>query len=643
MDKMKIKKPLILFICLIVLSSFSYGALLSSDVYVGYNLSNYQGINDNFILYNATDINGQMQFLSDGGINGGCVELNAGAAASGLRNLSPSLDWKSMNNGLTVSAWINVSNNINYLGNVGLITSLGTTGGYNQIQMGIEQNSKSMLFIFGNGNSATLHTVVAVGELNDTQWHNIVGVHNASHDTLYVDGIQKGQWSSGVLSSTENSINIGREPTGGYGFTGLIDEVYVFNMSLTYTDVLELNSSFYPFIGDTTPPVINVTFPTPDNASWNIDMWVNFTTDESSTCILNDSYFKEYFSTGLIFSYNETTLPNGYRQVMINCTDDSSNSQVYLVNFTKDKEYPYFNVIYPVNDSTVENTFSIPLNITLVDNLDLYSVQINITDLFNDYVILSGNISYYDTILDTTAWENTSYEINITVCDSHTKNDITPAQKISTNNSLNFKMEYANITIKPLESTKSIGYIKKKDRYTFNFAYPQKHTIKKYRLSSDKKIIYRKNSPFKGHFVINDKYWIDFENSGDVSVVKQGNDWIITAVNSDMDVNFNSLGELNCFTGISHFTLNPITDITGDVFEVDIGNQGNMLFLFFLAFVWLGAIALGLYFNNLGLSSVGFFIGVFLGFFLVSVHVFLTIMMIVLNIVIFYQAARGAK
>ncbi len=87
----------------------------------------------------------------------------------------------------------------------------------------------------GNGTAVAGHT-----DLTDGNWHHIVAIRDSSQVRLYVDGIIEGSsnytYSSGFSSTsalTMGWLNLG----GGYHFIGNMDEVALYNRTLSETEI----------------------------------------------------------------------------------------------------------------------------------------------------------------------------------------------------------------------------------------------------------------------------------------------------------------------------------------------------------------------------------------------------------------------
>ena len=98
-----------------------------------------------------------------------------------------------------------------------------------------------------------------------------------------------------------------------------------------------------------------------------------------------------------------------------------------------------------------------------------------------------------------------------------------------------------------------------------------------------------------------------------------------------------------CFIDEIYFIELPEEYIEVIPFEIDLTKQSNVIFLFILVFCYLGVMALGFTFKNGGFVSFGFFIGIVLGFMLSAFHIFLTLLFMFMNIIIFYTFVKKGR
>jgi hypothetical protein len=275
--------------------------------------------------------------------------------------------------------------------------------------------------------------------------------------------------------------------------------------------------------------------------------------------------------------YRENTLNNSFYHVNITCWDNTyyNNTGYYLFIFGKDKIFPVITIERPTEAAKYVNTGEFLIRFNTTDNNLLYNFQYNITSGNNVYYSTQQNISglsfNYSEHLNSTLWDNTSLLFSLRVCDAHTDSDIRPAKGIIANNdSLTYDFSDALIAVKGMDASAARTQLAK-DRYLFEFDYASVSETKTYMIAADKRMVYLKNSPYKGHFIVDDKYWIDFEQENDViaaevplSRCQKENAfgipdplhcYEVRVQTSDKHVRFSSIGELNCQTDTIAFEL----------------------------------------------------------------------------------------
>jgi hypothetical protein len=245
--------------------------------------------------------------------------------------------------------------------------------------------------------------------------------------------------------------------------------------------------------------------------------------------------------------------------------------------------------------------------------------------------------------------------VSVIVSDDHTKKDIEDYDyNIKDDKKVNFKFEkiknrekkYKNVSIEYTGkyAVKNLNVNKNKDRYSFGYEFAVLEDKKlekldhKFRVECDN-IYFRPNSQHIAHFVCYDTMtWIDFDSSDiiDWNIEKCGEtcyDINLETKNKEI-IEFNSIGGLNYNNESATFEVveqivPPITGYT--LLDFDISQTSNVFLLFVLGFLWLGTMALGWFFHNIGFKSLGFFLGLILGIMLGSFHIILAIMFFLLN------------
>jgi len=187
--------------------------------------------------------------------------------------------------------------------------------------------ASSTWFVGGNANLNTIRFVVdtsstgtvnTITQFTDTTWHYIVGTYNGTDIVLYVDGQLNNNATHpavGNIEQTSYNISIGSNHPSHYSPDATIDEVAIYNRTLSAAEILEhykrgsLN--------------LNVTVRSCDDSSCNGDPWNDTFTSSPSTISINDSQFFQYkfdFSSdnesvtpevyNLTLDYTQITFPN---------------------------------------------------------------------------------------------------------------------------------------------------------------------------------------------------------------------------------------------------------------------------------------------------------------------------------------------
>lgn len=178
---------------------------------------------------------GNVQFTNSGGTTsesgkiGSCYNLNGSSRIYGseLNKTYP----------LTASVWFkptNVTSSTQY------ILACSTSGGSSDISIGIAIYQSKLACVCGGNIRSTSITPV-----NDS-WYHVTVVATATSYNMYVDGVNtiSGTYSSSSLTSP--NINIGCRSTaannssGSYYFTGLVNDVRIYDHALSPLEVKEL-------------------------------------------------------------------------------------------------------------------------------------------------------------------------------------------------------------------------------------------------------------------------------------------------------------------------------------------------------------------------------------------------------------------
>lgn len=253
----------------------------------------------------------------------------------------------------------------NFDGNNDKITLSATSGNYSQnfsvsawIKMGdapgasyqgiIDKDYSTAWSIIKNGNTGNIkfiddaHSFEVIstgGKWLDGNWHHLTMEHNGTDVLLYVDGVYNNKGSIASISQNAVALVLGLRQSGGIYFNGLIDEIGIWNRSLSSQ---EISSLYYNQSG----------------LLYENSQTFNPTTYETSSenFIINITYNSSYY-TGIsaILSYNGT-----------NYTGTSSGSGDNLI-FSK-------TITIPAITSSENKSFYWIISLTKTDTTYYYSI-----------------------------------------------------------------------------------------------------------------------------------------------------------------------------------------------------------------------------------------------------------------------------
>lgn len=347
-----------------------------------------------------------------------------------------------------------------------------------------------------------------------------------------------------------------------------------FNYFISCRNDYNINSTvnLVHFDSDFTPPVINMISP-PDyyNETFNVNIWINFTLNEYANCEINLSDWSLNYTDYYNYLFKDNNAENGFYVLNVSCVDLSDNYDNVLIYFTKDVFYPIINIYNPNENNNSQ--FNIQnedflMNFTVTENNDLYLVTANITRIPTDtiyyyfYSNVSGTFYQYYSYINITDYPIGNYKTCIFACDSHTAN-LFPVTPDITNkpNQIDINIEEKNINIKSNdnESIKT-NTVQLNDKISFGFEYDKPKKILNFEIDAkNTDYIPYKRSGYKGHFVIDKTYYMDYENSNVdyVDIDVKDDKYLITVylLKETNNIMFNSIGILNCDTKCVLFSI----------------------------------------------------------------------------------------
>src|SRR3989339_830900 len=263
-------------------------------------------------------------------------------------------------------------------------------------------------------------------------WHHIVGAYDGAAMKLYQDGVKVAETATtGNIDTNTTALNIGRQPSGAGRFSGIIDEVKIYNRALTDAEVL---SHYNPAPVDN-PPIVAITAPA-NNATLTGTATISGTASDdngvSAVALYIDNVVRST-DTAAPYTYavDTTQLTNGTHTIKLIATDTANktaNAQISVtVNNVAVDNPPTVNITAPTNNSIVSGIVTI--SGTAIDDNGVSSVAFYVDDVLKN----TYTTSPYTYSLDTTGYANGVHTIKAVATD--TANQTTNSQiSITVNN-----------------------------------------------------------------------------------------------------------------------------------------------------------------------------------------------------------------
>ncbi|MFA5724421.1 MAG: LamG-like jellyroll fold domain-containing protein, partial [Candidatus Pacearchaeota archaeon] len=347
------------------------------DVSLGYNNSDMNSSANGLVSYYHFDeaywsgVAGEVKDamgINDGSINGG-VNTSSSGYYYRAGNFDGSNDYVNIGSGsslniagnLTISVWIKTSDST-YDFIVGGYNPSSPNQGYALSKSGVTTNKLSVWM--GGPSWITGSTSVA-----DGNWHHVGISVFGTNCTLYVDGKQDANGVITGLTSYTGVKYIGQYTGGGnYYFNGSIDEVMIFNRSLSTEEITELYVQ--------------------GRALWNYTEYQNLSEYDSVTSSSANLFNISYFTTRVISDFNLS----GEMDYSFYTPSLLTDSLPSYTRFVPD----YINFTYPseVYGTLYDSAFTDSILVNVSSNMsesDLQGTSIISVNLYNSTMNLVNN------------------------------------------------------------------------------------------------------------------------------------------------------------------------------------------------------------------------------------------------------------
>jgi hypothetical protein len=277
-------------------------------------------------------------------------------------------------------------------------------------------NSTLFSITIGNGgagnaglltyNAAGGHTYLNHnGGYNDGNWHLLVGVVDGLDRIVYVDGVSVASDTDGITSVTGN---IAQFTVGGFAgnhgslfFGGTLDDVAVFNRSLTSQEVLDIyNRGLMK---------LNVSVRSCDDAACDGEGWTDINdTSPQQLSLGNNSYFQYQFE----FNGTENATPS-LANVTIEYDLIPTLDHYYIETYENNQARSFFANTTEVELRTNTTGTATP-TITITDSEGIIWVNaenmINVSNIYSYNYTLNGSQGWYDVKINSQDWYKTFYQ-----------------------------------------------------------------------------------------------------------------------------------------------------------------------------------------------------------------------------------------
>jgi hypothetical protein len=154
---------------------------------------------------------------------------------------------------LTLAAWVKIDPG-SALATVIQQREAGASGHQGQYVLNVNASGTVNFFIYNN--STYQFDLTTGGTVNDGQWHYLAAVREGTSGRIYIDGVQAASGTGTVQALVSHPVAIGYDHRdNNKRFTGLIDEVRIYERALSAAEIDSLHGTFVPnrapaFTGD---------------------------------------------------------------------------------------------------------------------------------------------------------------------------------------------------------------------------------------------------------------------------------------------------------------------------------------------------------------------------------------------------------
>ncbi len=334
---------------------------------------------------------------------------------------------------------------------------------------------------------------------------------------------------------------------------------------------------------------ITVTLNYPSNNTYNNTRNVNF----SYTPVYNYSEMwgcRLFTNITGVFSQTTANITNLTNDTMNYINYSFSNDGTYLWNINCN--YTYDGQTFGANNRTLKiDTVAPVITIQNPTSIDSYTNgnYLDINASCSDPFVYILNFTFSNSSVQNTSQVNTSYasiltlnktinitlykegkyQINWSCSDGHTDTIFKNADSVDRiGDAIRFTFNKDVIKVEVIQPSATItkyDAIKEKDRYSFEISFNKEVNLFYYKVYADEITAY--NSKYKGHYILDNKYWFDTEPY-DAKLIEHGKGYILLEITSDKPIDSlktESIGGLNIQTEQRNVTIDRTSAAIGNI------------------------------------------------------------------------------
>ena len=176
---------------------------------------------------------------------GNCLSFNGTSNYVGNIGTTASYSFVHNTGIFTIESWIRLNSFVDHENMLVGNTPTGVEKGF-WFELFVSGGAVRLRVNIPNGTGSTIISDSPVGIITDTQWHHVLAVGNGVNITFYIDGIAfvgsgtMGTFSTGPASrllQIGDTYSVAFGVSGALNFNGQIDEVRIWNIALTQTQI----------------------------------------------------------------------------------------------------------------------------------------------------------------------------------------------------------------------------------------------------------------------------------------------------------------------------------------------------------------------------------------------------------------------